>query len=84
MKTHTTWDYKPLDGRGYIWTAPTGHQYQVTPPPTRPPTRPKNLTPHTPAHPGRGRRRAHWDGGEALTATGCGEQPQATGSAPWR
>ena len=61
IKTHTTWDYKRLDGGSYTWTAPTGHQYDVTPTSRRPPaTRPKNLTPHTPATtPGRGHRHAH-------------------------
>jgi hypothetical protein len=39
IKTHTAWDYKALDGHGYLWTAPTGHQYQVHPASRRPPDR---------------------------------------------
>jgi hypothetical protein len=39
MKTHTTWDYKRLDDGTYTWTAPTGHQYAVTPVSRRPPDR---------------------------------------------
>ncbi|MET0839313.1 MAG: DUF222 domain-containing protein [Marmoricola sp.] len=39
IKTHTAWDYKTLDGHGYLWTAPTGHQYEVTPAGRRPPDR---------------------------------------------
>ena len=37
------WDYKPLDGHGYLWTAPTGHQYRVDPasPTPTPPTGPR-------------------------------------------
>ena len=31
IKTHTAWDYKRLDGGGYTWTAPTGHQYDRHP-----------------------------------------------------
>ena len=31
MKTHTAWHYKRLDDGSYVWTAPTGHQYHVTP-----------------------------------------------------
>jgi len=31
VKTHTTWHYKRLDDGSYAWTAPTGHQYRVTP-----------------------------------------------------
>ena len=30
-KTHTAWHYKRLDDGSYQWTAPTGHQYRVTP-----------------------------------------------------
>ena len=30
-KTHTAWHYKRLDDGSYAWTAPTGHQYRVTP-----------------------------------------------------
>ena len=30
-KTHTAWHYKRLDDGSYEWTAPTGHQYRVTP-----------------------------------------------------
>ena len=40
LKTHTAWDYKALDGHGYLWTAPTGHQYEVHPASRRPPERP--------------------------------------------
>jgi hypothetical protein len=46
IKTHTAWDYKRLDSRDhaehhgtYVWTAPTGHQYEVTPTSRRPPPR---------------------------------------------
>ena len=46
VKTHSAWHYKRLDDGSYVWTAPTGHQYDVTPVPT---TDPKNLTAH---HPG--------------------------------
>ena len=31
VKTHTAWPYKRHDDGSYVWTAPTGHQYQVTP-----------------------------------------------------
>jgi len=31
VKTHTSWQYKRLDDGCYEWTAPTGHQYRVTP-----------------------------------------------------
>ena len=31
VKTHTAWHYKRLDDGSYVWTAPTGHQYHVTP-----------------------------------------------------
>ena len=31
VKTHTGWHYKRLDDGSYEWTAPTGHQYRVTP-----------------------------------------------------
>ena len=31
VKTHTAWHYKRLDDGSYEWTAPTGHQYRVTP-----------------------------------------------------
>ena len=31
VKTHTAWHYKRLDDGSYVWTAPTGHQYRVTP-----------------------------------------------------
>ncbi len=31
VKTHTGWHYKRLDDGNYAWTAPTGHQYRVTP-----------------------------------------------------
>ena len=44
IKTHTTWDYKPLDDGGYTWTSPTGHQYDTHPTSRRPPDA-KNLTP---------------------------------------
>ncbi len=38
VKTHTAWDYKRLDdGGGYVWTAPTGHQYETHPSDRRPP-----------------------------------------------
>ncbi len=40
LKTHTAWDYKALDGHGYLWTAPTGHQYEVHPASRRPTERP--------------------------------------------
>jgi hypothetical protein len=30
-KTHTAWHYQRLDDGSYEWTAPTGHQYCVTP-----------------------------------------------------
>ncbi len=33
MKTHSAWHYKRLDDGSYAWTAPTGHQYTVTPVP---------------------------------------------------
>ena len=39
MKTHTAWDYKHRDDGTYTWTAPTGHQYDVTPASRRPPPR---------------------------------------------
>ena len=43
IKTHTAWDYKRLDHDGnqcsYVWTAPTGHQYEVAPISRRPPPR---------------------------------------------
>ena len=39
VKTHTAWHYKRLDDGSYVWTAPTGHQYRVTP------RRPVELTP---------------------------------------
>ena len=31
MKTFTAWDYKRLDDGTYVWTSPTGHQYEVHP-----------------------------------------------------
>ena len=31
VKTHTAWHYKRLEDGSYVWTAPTGHQYRVTP-----------------------------------------------------
>jgi hypothetical protein len=40
MKTHTAWDYKRRDDHTYVWTAPTGHQYEVRPASRRPPDRP--------------------------------------------
>ena len=46
MKTFTTWDYKRLDDGTYVWTSPTGHQYEV--PPDQPPSTPKNLKPPPP------------------------------------
>ena len=49
IKTHTSWGYKRLDTGSYTWTAPTGHQYDVTPTSRRPPT--KNLTPRHPGPP---------------------------------
>ena len=33
VKTHSAWYYKRLDDGTYAWTAPTGHQYTVTPTP---------------------------------------------------
>src|SRR3954447_21602964 len=39
MKTFTSWDYKRLEDGSYIWTAPTGHQYEVPPISRRPPRR---------------------------------------------
>ena len=36
VKTFTTWHYKRLDDGTYTWTAPTGHQYDVTPVSRRP------------------------------------------------
>ena len=39
VKTHTMWDYKPLDDGGYTWTSPTGHQYDTHPATRRPPAR---------------------------------------------
>ena len=33
VKTHSAWHYKRLDDGSYEWTAPTGHQYTVTPTP---------------------------------------------------
>jgi hypothetical protein len=39
MKTFTTWDYKRLDNGSYIWTSPTGHQYEKPPTSRRPPRR---------------------------------------------
>ena len=32
VKTHSSWHYKRLDDASYVWTAPTGHQYDVIPP----------------------------------------------------
>ena len=29
VKTHSAWDYKRLDDDTYLWTSPTGHQYDV-------------------------------------------------------
>ncbi len=40
IKTHTAWDYKPLDNSSYTWTAPTGHHYDAHSTP-RHPTRPQ-------------------------------------------
>ena len=31
IKTFTAWDYKRLDDGTYVWTSPTGHQYEVHP-----------------------------------------------------
>ena len=49
VKTHTAWDYQPHDHGdargGYVWTAPTGHQYDVTPSDRRPPSLPRPATP---------------------------------------
>jgi hypothetical protein len=39
IKTFTSWIYKRLDEGTYTWTAPTGHQYDVTPVSRRPPDR---------------------------------------------
>ncbi len=39
MKTFTAWDYKRLDDGTYVWTSPTGHQYEVPPVSRRPPRR---------------------------------------------
>jgi hypothetical protein len=39
MKTFTTWDYKRLDDGTYVWTSPTGHQYEKPPTSHRPPRR---------------------------------------------
>ncbi|WP_027863269.1 HNH endonuclease signature motif containing protein [Marmoricola sp. URHB0036] len=39
MKTFTAWDYKRRDDGTYIWTSPTGHQYEVPPNSRRPPRR---------------------------------------------
>ncbi|WP_027860374.1 HNH endonuclease signature motif containing protein [Marmoricola sp. URHB0036] len=39
MKTFTAWDYKRLEDGTYIWTSPTGHQYEVPPISRRPPRR---------------------------------------------
>jgi hypothetical protein len=44
MKTHTSWDDKRRDDGTYVWTAPTGHQYDVRPVPRRPPDRPPRRT----------------------------------------
>ncbi len=46
MKTFTAWDYKRLDDGTYVWTSPTGHQYEV--PPDQPPPTTKNLKPPPP------------------------------------
>ena len=35
VKTHSAWHYKRLDDGSYVWTAPTGHQYNVIPAPRR-------------------------------------------------
>ena len=54
LKTFTAWDYKRLDqdnGHGtYVWTAPTGHQYEIAPDVTASTTT-KNLTPRHPGPP---------------------------------
>jgi hypothetical protein len=39
MKTFTAWDYKRLDDGTYVWTSPTGHQYEEPPLSRRPPRR---------------------------------------------
>ena len=39
IKTFTAWDYKRRDDGTYVWTAPTGHQYDVRPLSRRPPGR---------------------------------------------
>ena len=39
IKTFTAWDYKRLDDGTYVWTSPTGHQYEVHPVSRRPPRR---------------------------------------------
>ena len=39
IKTFTAWDYKRLDDGTYVWTSPTGHQYEVHPTSRRPPRR---------------------------------------------
>ena len=46
IKTFTAWDYKRLDDGTYVWTSPTGHQYEVAP--GQPPPTTKNLTPPPP------------------------------------
>ena len=46
IKTFTAWDYKRLDDGTYVWTSPTGHQYEVHP--DQPPPTAKNLTPPPP------------------------------------
>ncbi len=41
VKTHTNWDYKRLDDGSYVWTTPTGHQYDTNPTGRRPPEAPR-------------------------------------------
>ena len=53
VKTHSAWDYKRLDHGPYVWTSPTGHQYDDTPTPRllpRPTSRPPRRTDRP--HPG--------------------------------
>ncbi len=40
VKTFTSWTYKRLDDGTHVWTAPTGHHYDVDPAPRHPPHRP--------------------------------------------
>ena len=57
IKTFTAWDYKRLDDGTYVWTSPTGHQYEVAPG-QPPPTHEEPEAPATPASPSRGHRHA--------------------------